>query len=116
MNKKIEKFLILACVFQVLELVISYAFPYLLDLLMSQSGANPGRYIYTTWIYLVASIPLRVVAGLWLRSEADRLRVSPGVWFWTGFIFEIFGILLFYAYMILWKKIGAMPAKPANAP
>jgi hypothetical protein len=50
-------------------------------------------------------LPLRFVCGAWLKSESERIGRNPWVWFWTGVIFDLIGVIAFYAYMTYRKSM-----------
>jgi len=105
MNRNIEKFLLWACLFKALVILAPQVLPSLLQLLIIEKHLDSRLIMFSSMsLYLLCAIPLKWICGAWLRSEAEHLGISQRIWFWTGFLFEFMGILLFYAYLTFCKK------------
>lgn len=105
MNKNIEKFLLWACIFKVLAMTAPMGISSLISYLVIGDDIDNGSLmLFSTLGYVVFTIPLRFVCGLWLKSESDSLGIHQWVWFWAGFLFELIGILVFYAYLAFYKQ------------
>jgi hypothetical protein len=110
MNKRIEKFLVWACILQVLGLIATYALPGIANYLLMEKGIHSGLLIsMQSSFILICMLPLRFVCGAWLKSESDRIGTSPWVWFWTGFVFQLIGVVAFYAYLTFNRTRKAQP-------
>ncbi len=105
MKQNIEKFLLWACICKLLAVVIPMVYPILLQNLIVNRDVNSSFLIsVSSWIYILSTLPLRLVCGLWLKNETEALQINQRIWFWFGFLFEFIGILVFYAYLTFCKK------------
>ena len=112
MNRNIEKFLLWACVFKALAILAPQIFPSLLQFLIIEKGMDGSLTVFSSmWFYFACAIPLKFICGFWLKGESEHLGVNQRVWFWTGFLFEFIGILLFYAYLAFCKKQKVQPVE-----
>ena len=110
MNRRIEKFLTWACILQVLGLVATYTLPGIVNYLLIEKGIHSGLLIsMQSSFILICMLPLRFVCGAWLKSESERIGTSSRVWFWTGFVFQLIGVIAFYAYLNFYKNRKAQP-------
>lgn len=102
MNRRIEVLLIVAGV----AYVAGYTGSYYLQIhgpnLLIEGGMDPAKLgIFNALSRLLATVPIGLVCGFWLASEAKREERSPAAWFFFGLIFQVVGIALFYAVTIL---------------
>lgn len=108
MKNNIEKYLLWACIFQVLAWFLPTVFPALANHLLIKSGMEETfpAIVKITLLCGLFTIPLKLVCGAWLKCESESLGLNKWIWFWTGFLLEFIGILLFYAYLSFCKKQG----------
>ena len=113
MSKRIEKFMILACVLHVFGL-FSFIVANMVTnwMLRHEIGSSSMVPLVTMLSSFVMLLPLRFVCGFWLKGEARQVGGNPWVWFFVGFIFDLIGIIAFYAYMIFRK--GYLAQSPAG--
>tara|TARA_B110000977_G_scaffold190549_1_gene261494 strand:+ start:65 stop:412 length:348 start_codon:yes stop_codon:yes gene_type:complete len=110
MNNKIEKFLLWACIFQVLGLVASRIVPGAMIALAVENEMSSGQMTSLIGLFAFACmIPLKLVCGTWLKKEAERMEVNHRIWFWTGFLFNFMGIVVFYVYLMFCRNQKVQP-------
>jgi len=110
MNKKIEKFLIVASILYVLGIVLGMILPSLTQRLMIGEGANPNLYLTVSIISsLLSFLPTRIACAFWLRFEAKRIGMNSAVWFWAGLAFDILGVVTYYAFHAYRRSFKAEP-------
>ena len=121
MNKRIEKFLIWACLAQAFGWIAAQVFPGILSVIILKSAEMEsslpvslvGGY-FISLLSIFAYIPLRIVCGLWMKKESERIKASSLIWFWTGFLFQFLGVIAFYAYLAYCSKTEVEPAVIVN--
>ena len=111
MNNKIEKFLLWACAAQGLAWLASRLIPVIVSLIIIRNHEANSAYssalsstYFITIFSMLSYLPLQLVCASWLKKEAERIEVSPWVWFWTGFLFKFIGVIIFYVYLIYSDK------------
>ncbi len=102
MNKKIEIFVLIACIAIISGSLASYFLQDYTTYLLDEAGISMSQYSFYTMLSRAFSIlPLNIVSSVWLWVESKKENRNRYIWAIFGFVFNIPGIGVYYGVAIL---------------